>query len=441
MNTPYVGSIYVNGELAVTNGQALNIMGANGSPLNFDPTTNTLTLDVSAGAVNGGNIGKGGATTQAANNFVYEGTNPSYNQNYLIMWQSQNNPADYITGTSISDNGTNLVTINNGAGSATPEATISEANGTINVINGTYNIGGNMVLATPACGGGILPHNVYVGVHSGNLGSYNTDLTGLGDSTLFNSIGGSDNTAIGGFSMCSNQYGYWETAIGSSSLSSDIDGCANVAVGVGALWSTTGTGEWMGNGDMNTGAGFSALASNTTGENNTAVGADADVSEYYGPIANATAIGYNAIAYASNSIQLGNPSVDSVVTSGRIQTGTTGSLSNVAGSIIFNDGSAAGNLTTITVSKNQTQSPINYTLPTAQGSANSWLLNDGSGNLSWSSSGVTDSCVDNGTKWRHHLLKWYGINSYQTRRAETPAQNTRRTQATGSPACFAWRNA
>ena len=53
----------------------------------------------------------------------------------------------------------------------------------------------------------------------------------------------------------------------------------------------------------------------------------------------------------------------------------------------------------------------------------------------------TDSCVDNGTKWRHHLLKWYGINSYQTRRAETPAQNTRRTQATGSPACFAWRNA
>jgi len=43
MGTPYVSAIYVNGELATANGGALNIMGSNGA-LDFDPTTNTLTL-------------------------------------------------------------------------------------------------------------------------------------------------------------------------------------------------------------------------------------------------------------------------------------------------------------------------------------------------------------------------------------------------------------
>ena len=50
-----------------------------------------------------------------------------------------------------------------------------------------------------------------------------------------------------------------------------------------------------------------SLDSNTTGGQNTVLGANADVST--GALSNATAIGYGAIVNASNKIRLGNSSV------------------------------------------------------------------------------------------------------------------------------------
>ena len=70
--------------------------------------------------------------------------------------------------------------------------------------------------------------------------------------------------------------------------------------GASALFSNT-------TGSNNTAIGVSALASNTTGSNNTAIGAGANVSA--GNLTNATAIGFGAVVNASNKIRLGNTAV------------------------------------------------------------------------------------------------------------------------------------
>jgi len=71
----------------------------------------------------------------------------------------------------------------------------------------------------------------------------------------------------------------------------------NTSLGTGALQNnTTGT--------DNTAIGMQALRSNTTGNSNSAIGAFADVST--GNLTNATAIGFQATANASNKIRLGN---------------------------------------------------------------------------------------------------------------------------------------
>src|SRR5262249_2773238 len=58
---------------------------------------------------------------------------------------------------------------------------------------------------------------------------------------------------------------------------------------------------------QNTASGFGALLTNTTGNQNTAVGYRADVD--VGNLTNATAIGANAVAVISNEIRLGDSHV------------------------------------------------------------------------------------------------------------------------------------
>src|SRR5215813_8146849 len=65
-----------------------------------------------------------------------------------------------------------------------------------------------------------------------------------------------------------------------------------------------GTGALVNNTIDNTASGFEALTINTTGNENTASGAFANVSA--GNLFNATAIGHGAIVNASNKIRLGN---------------------------------------------------------------------------------------------------------------------------------------
>ncbi len=88
-------------------------------------------------------------------------------------------------------------------------------------------------------------------------------------------------------------------------------GTNNTSIGNQSLISTTG--------NDNVGVGKRSGQTITTGNRNTIIGTDADVSA--NNLTNATALGYGAIATSSNQIRLGNTSVTSVTTSGTITAG------------------------------------------------------------------------------------------------------------------------
>jgi hypothetical protein len=94
---------------------------------------------------------------------------------------------------------------------------------------------------------------------------------------------------------------------------------------------STGTG--------NTANGVDALRKNVGGNYNTAIGYQADVG--LSDLTNASAIGYQAIVNASNTIQLGNKSIDSVVTAGKLKSGaiTYPNTDSTAGYVLTTDGS------------------------------------------------------------------------------------------------------
>ena len=120
--------------------------------------------------------------------------------------------------------------------------------------------------------------------------------TATGLNALFSNTAGTDNTATGVQALLSNTTGS-ETAIGINALFSNTQ---NTAIGWNAHSSNT-------TGFRNAAVGMQALRSNTTGSNNSAIGAFADVST--GNLTNATAIGFQATANASNKIRLGNTDV------------------------------------------------------------------------------------------------------------------------------------
>jgi len=183
-------------------------------------------------------------------------------------------------------------------------------------------------------------------------GSYSgDDNSAFGYHALFSNTTGYENTAIGVESLYSNTTGYYNTAIGIKALYSNTTAIANTAIGHKALEDNT-TGEKntatgyralayntegnnnTGNGrlalyqnttgsnntgigylslykgslsDNNTAIGYQALAGKVPGSNNTVIGADADIT--IDNLFNATVIGYNAKANASNKIRLGDANV------------------------------------------------------------------------------------------------------------------------------------
>jgi hypothetical protein len=109
----------------------------------------------------------------------------------------------------------------------------------------------------------------------------------------------SDNTAMGFQALGLNTTGIQNTAMGGFALPANTDGQFNTVIGHNALSNNS-------QGDGNTGVGWSALSSNATGSNNTAVGFNSNV---FAGLVNATAIGANAVANASNKIRLGDGAV------------------------------------------------------------------------------------------------------------------------------------
>jgi len=154
----------------------------------------------------------------------------------------------------------------------------------------------------------------------GAFNSYNNTIgfnnTSVGSNSLFFNTIGSNNTALGAGSLCNNNIGNLNTAVGSSALEGLSEGTTtgnkNVAIGAQALYSNSS--------DSNTAIGVYALENNTTGTQNVALGyqsgnqhsnynyntllgAGTDTLE--DNIQYATAIGYQAIADASNTIMMG----------------------------------------------------------------------------------------------------------------------------------------
>jgi hypothetical protein len=126
-------------------------------------------------------------------------------------------------------------------------------------------------------------------------------------------------------------------------------GTGNTAVGVTSLASLNGS-------DYNTAigreAGFNVQNGHTSGGRNTFLGSDADVPPGggYNGITGATAVGFQAIVTASNTMQLGSPSLTLVNTSGGI---TAAGTVSIGGHIVAtSNGTAAETGTGVAVTDN-----------------------------------------------------------------------------------------
>jgi uncharacterized small protein (DUF1192 family) len=184
--------------------------------------------------------------------------------------------------------------------------------------------------------------------------------TATGVRALLSDTTGSNNTAIGVYALYANINGWYNNAIGAYSLANNISGNYNTANGYAALYrNTTGIGNTAAGsaalyrnttgfnntanggfalfdniaGSGNTADGASALgSSNTTGNQNTAIGLGALVNNTFGN--NNTAIGYQALVdntSGSDNTALGFAAGNGVITANNvICIGASGA--NVSGS-------------------------------------------------------------------------------------------------------------
>jgi hypothetical protein len=255
---------------------------------------NSLNYTSSTSYAAGGTISGTSLTLAAA-----DGTNPG-----LISTGAQTIAgAKTFSGTTTFNSDISLNGITAGLGSG---------NLTSNAAFGTSSLQANTTgYSNAAFGGSSLTSNT--------SGFYNS---AFGKDALRNNTTGVENTGLGLSAMYSNLGGGYNTAVGSSALAANTTADYNVAVGRQALGNTN-------TGGFNVAIGAATLGINTTGTNNTAIGYGADVAS--AALYNATAIGNGAIASASNTIQLGNSGVTSVITSGTISaTGFTGALTGNA---------------------------------------------------------------------------------------------------------------
>jgi trimeric autotransporter adhesin len=136
--------------------------------------------------------------------------------------------------------------------------------------------------------------------------------TAIGVQALFSNtgFGGHNNVATGYQALFSNTTGRRNTADGNAALYSNTIGNFNVAVGDQALFSLATVDPANGNGNGNTGIGWAALATLTTGGGNTAIGNSALVNSVTG--FQNVALGYVAaqnLTTGHNNIDISNPGV------------------------------------------------------------------------------------------------------------------------------------
>jgi uncharacterized protein (TIGR02145 family) len=186
---------------------------------------------------------------------------------------------------------------------------------------------GNADVTNVITSGSVTANGVKIGRGAGNVSTN----TAVGNGALETNATGGFNTSVGSDALKMNT-GSYNIAVGSNALKNNAGGDSNTAMGFGSNASHT-------SGSNNASFGTSALASNT-GSGNTAIGAIADV---YAGISNATAVGFQALATANNTIQLGNTSVTKVITSGTLTAGavTYPSTHGTSGQVLTTTGSGA----------------------------------------------------------------------------------------------------
>jgi hypothetical protein len=147
----------------------------------------------------------------------------------------------------------------------------------------------------------------------------------------------SSNIAIGGDALAANVANALCTAVGNSALRFNTNGSQNCALGASALYLTS-------SGGGNTGVGHESLFYNSTGGNTTAIGYQAgrlmstgnntgavSNSVYIGALTkalgagetNQIVIGYDATGLGSNSVVIGNSTIDKTALRGNVGIGTT----------------------------------------------------------------------------------------------------------------------
>ncbi|MCZ2356601.1 MAG: hypothetical protein LC115_07935 [Bacteroidia bacterium] len=236
----------------------------------------------------------------------------------------------------------------------------SNTTGSYNTASGYYSLYNNTTGSGNTASG-------YLSLYSNTTGGYNT-VSGLG--SLYNNITGTYNTASGYQSLSNNTAGNNNTASGFNSLYSNTTGCGNTGNGKYSLYNSS-------SGNFNTAFGDSTLLTNATGSNNSALGYFADVGN--NNLTNATAIGSRAYVTANNSMVLGSINGQNGATANtKVGIGTTAPTQPFSVVEKFQV-DINGNVVKI--------NDVPTSFPAIQGGANTYLKNDGSGNLSWAPSG------------------------------------------------------
>jgi hypothetical protein len=153
--------------------------------------------------------------------------------------------------------------------------------------------------------------NTFIGTETGSANLDGMMNSFLGRRAGFSNTNGNENTFIGAYAGQSNTEGLHNSFLGVTTGSANTLGSENTFLGAHA-------GYFNVLGSYNTFVGNFAGEANSAGNYNTFLGFEADAAN--GNLTNAVAIGYGAIANASNSITLGNTSITSI--GGQVSWGT-----------------------------------------------------------------------------------------------------------------------
>ena len=125
--------------------------------------------------------------------------------------------------------------------------------------------------------------------------------TAIGTNALYSNVNGLSNVGIGYLSLWLNTDGTGNNAIGSGALNANTIGDGNIGIGSSSL-------EFNVSGSTNISIGSNSSQTNIGGSNNVVIGATADVGSPF--LSNAIAIGAGSVVNTSNSMVLGDGSIN-----------------------------------------------------------------------------------------------------------------------------------